>query len=203
MKNLRKVVIFTPVGHHTPWIDITLPNRLEYCMKHNYNMVISCESYDEALENFGKLSNVLSGYDLMWTLDADCLITDLTKKIENISELGPNVTICEEGLGSHALVNGGSIVWKNTPLSHELIAEIEAAKSEWKSLQFNIQQWLMVHHQRLADKLKICPKRTFNSIHYYGTKIWQEGDFVYHPCGMHHELRCQVLRDMQKHIIHD
>lgn len=197
------IAIVTSASSNTPWIDITLPNRLKYCIKHNYAMIVNCEAYSEALENFGKLSSLLSNYDLVWCLDADCLITNFTKKIEDIDELGPNASICEEGLGSHALVNAGSMVWKNTPLSHELIDEIVLSKPEWQSYQFNIQSWFMVHHKRLEDKLKICPIRTFNSVHYGDKKIWQNGDFVYHPCGMPTDIRCQMLRDMRSQIIYE
>lgn len=196
-----KIALVTSASSNTPWIDITISNHLEYCIKHNYTMIVNCESYIDALENFGKLDNLLYEYDLVWTLDADCLITNLTKKIENISELGPNVSICEEGLDPNTLINAGSMVWKNTKLSHELINEIVLAKSEWLLLNFNIQGWLMINHQKLTDKLKICPKRTFNSVHYGDNKIWQSGDFVYHPCGASTDARCKMLNDMKNQII--
>lgn len=196
-----KIALVTSASSNTPWINITISNHLEYCVRHNYTMIVYCESYSEAMENFGRLDSLLNDYDLIWTIDADCLITDLTKKIEEIPELGPNVSICEEGLGPHTLINGGSMVWKNTLETHELIQEIISFKSEWISLTFNIQDWLMTHHQRLSNKLKICPLRTFNSVHHNDNKIWLAGDFVYHPCGAPADLRCQMLNDMKNQII--
>ena len=196
-----KIAIHTSASQNTPWIKTTISNRLEYCLRHNYSMILNCESYEQALDGFGKLNYLLGQYDLIWTLDADCLITDLTKKIEEIPELGPHVSICEEGLGPHALVNGGSMVWKSTKQSHELINEIIESKPEWESLTFNIQDWFMKHRARLSYRLTICPKRTFNSVHHGDIVLWEPGDFVYHPCGLPTEERCKVLQIMKEQVI--
>jgi FkbM family methyltransferase len=130
---------------------------------------------------------------------ASQLITDLTKKIEEIPELGPHVSICEQGFGS-AFVNGGSIVWKATKQSHELVNEIIHSKPEWESLTFNVQDWFIKHRVRLSDRLTICPKRTFNSVHHGNVMLWEPGDFVYHPCGFPINDRCKVLQEMNKKL---
>lgn len=196
-----KVAIYTSASQNTPWIKTTISNHLEYCIRHNYTMVLSCEPYEQALNEFGKLNYLLDQYDLVWTLDADCLITDLTKRIEEIPELGPHVSICKEGLGPHSLVNGGSMVWKSTKQSHELIDEIVASKPEWESLTFNIQDWLMKHRVRLSDRLTICPERTINSSDSPYICLWEPGDFVYHPCGLPTETRCKILEIMIEQVI--
>lgn len=195
-----KIAIFNSASIGTPWAQIVLPNRLEYCVRHNYTMITSCEPYEQSLDEFKKLHKILDQYDVVWTLDSDCLITDLRIKIQDISCLGPNVSICREGLGDHALVNAGSIVWKSTQLSHDLIDEIVASQPEWKVFPFNIQDWLMKHHLRLSDKLTICEQRAFNSVHHAHIMIWQPGDFVYHPCGMPSDTRCEYLKDMLKKV---
>lgn len=195
-----KVAICTSASQNTPWIETTISNHLEYCIRHNYTMVLSCEPYEQALDGFGKLNYLLDQYDLVWTLDADCLITDLSKKIEEIPELGPHVSICEQGFGS-AFVNAGSMVWKATKQSRELVDEIVASKPEWQSLTFNIQDWLMKHSTRLSDRLTICPKRTFNSVHHGNIMLWKPGDFVYHPCGFPTNDRCRVLQEMNKKLL--
>jgi hypothetical protein len=196
-----QIAILNSASVGTPWAQIILPNRLEYCIRHNYTMITCCESYNQALDKFGKLHQLLDQYDLVWTLDSDCLITDLTKKIEELSCLGPNVSICLEGLGDHALINAGSIVWKSTKLSHDLIDEIVNSQSEWKLLPYNIQDWLMKNHTRLRDVLTICPQRAFNSVHHDEKMIWQKGDFVYHPCGMPIDTRCGRLENMLSKVI--
>jgi hypothetical protein len=195
-----KIALCISASQNTPWIKITVSNYLEYCIRHNYTIILNCEPYEQALNEFGKLKYLLNQYDLVWTLDADCLITNLTKKIEEIPELGPHVSICEEGLGSHALINAGSIVWKSTQQSRELIDEIVACKSDWQSMPYNIQDWLMRNHQRLSDRLKICPKRTLNSVHHGDNNFWKPGDFVYHPCGTPTDLRCKNLQTMSERV---
>lgn len=196
-----RVAVVTSASKGTPWAEITLPNRLEYCVRHDYTMIVQCEPYQQALDGFGRLHSLLQLFDLVWTLDADCLITDLTRRIEDMRELGPHVSICEEGIGPHALVNGGSIVWRATHLSLALVNEIVESQPEWMPLEFNVQQWLMRHHERLADRLTICHTRAFNGVEHGKTKVWQHGDFVYHPCGAPAAIRCRMLRDHLQHVV--
>jgi len=196
-----KVAVYTTASSGTPWAEITLPNRLEYCVRHDYTLMVQCEPYRKALDGFDRLHALLDQFDLLWTLDADCLITDLTRRIEDVPELGPHVSICEEGLGPHALVNGGSMVWRSTALTHDLVTEIVDSQPEWISLEWNVQQWLMRHHERLADRLTICHKRAFNGIEHGQTKVWQPGDYVYHPCGAPADIRCRLLRDHLQHVV--
>jgi hypothetical protein len=196
-----KVALVSSCSVRTPWSGITLPNRLEYCLRHNYTMAWTCESYQEALNCWARVLTLLECYDLVWTIDADCLITDMTKRIDELPELGPHASICEQGLGAHILVNGGSIVWRASEGSRSLLREIIDRQSEWVGLEYNLQQWFMQHHERLADRLTICHKRAFNSCDWGGTSIWQPGDFVYHPCGAPERQRMQMLNDHLKSVV--
>jgi|LakMenEpi03Aug12_release.lakeMendotaPanAssembly.Ray.scaffolds.fasta_scaffold10880_11 hypothetical protein len=189
------VAIFTSAGVGTPWAELTVANRLAYCVRHDYTMVWRCEAYSQALSNFWRIGQLLEHHDLVWTLDADCVITNLTTRIEDVPDLGPHMTICEEGIGAHALVNGGSIVWRATQGTHSLLDEIVAAENEWRSMEWNVQQWLMKHRERLADRMTIAPKRAFNSVHLGQTNHWQHGDLVYHPCGNPPDIRCELIRE--------
>lgn len=195
------IAIVSSVSLNTPWAQITLPNRLEYCTRHEYTMIVNCETYKKALSRIHRLHDLLNQYDIVWTLDADCLITNLTKKIEEIEGLGEHVSICEEGLGPQAFINAGSIIWRSTESSHSLIDQIVKATNQWELLPYNIQDWLMLNYNRLSDILKIFPQRTFNSVHHGNQMIWKHGDFVYHPCGMKENDRCQALQRISRLII--
>lgn len=196
-----KVALVTSVSAGTPWAEITMPGRLEYCIRHGYTNVIYCESYADAVGGYGRLLPLLDAHDLVWTLDADCLITDHTKRIEDVPDLGPHVSICEEGIGPHALVNGGSIVWRATHGTRSLLHEILEAGPEWETLTYSLQQWLMIHHARLADRLKVCDKHAFNGAAHANVCVWREGDLVYHPCGDAPELRCDKLRQRLASVV--
>lgn len=178
-----------------------MPNRFEYCLRHDYTMAWTCESYRAGMDCWGRVLELLDWFDLVWVIDADCLITDMTKRIEQVADLGPHATICREGLGDHILVNGGSTVWRATDGSRSLLREIIERQSEWIGLEYNLQQWFMKHHERLADRLTICQSRAFNGCHWGQTSVWQPGDFVYHPCGAPERQRMQMLNDHLKSVV--
>jgi hypothetical protein len=196
------VAILTTVSSGTPWASIVMPGRLEYCIRHGYAMVcLSCDYHAAHTEGTEAVLHLLKRYDLVWALGADCLITNHTLRIEDVAQLGPHMSICEEGLGDHALVNGDSIVWRSTPGSVSLLDEILVAEPEWRRMTFTIQDWLMAHRERLADRMTILPKRTCNSVHYGEVNHWHPGDFVYHPCGAAVEERIAALQYMQEHVV--
>ena len=188
------ICILSNASEGTPWADITLPNRAEYCRRHGYTMSVIYAQPERALiECLRQLSGLLGVFDMVWTLGIDCLITDMTQRIECVKTLGDHVTVCEEGLGDHALLNNDSMVWRSTDESRGLVEEIIAAEPEWQRMDFVTQDWLMFNSGRL-DCLEILPVRTLQSVHHQQTCRWQPGDFVYHPCGAPRDERCEMLR---------
>lgn len=198
---MTRVVVTSSASANTPWAAFTAANRLEYCARHGYDMHVRCQPYDQSLEQYGRLLELLDVYDLVWGLDIDALITNQTIRIEDVPGLGPHASICEEGLGDLVLINAGSMVWRSTDLSRQLVAEIVASKPEWQRLEFNIQSWLEKHRERLSDRLTICPKRAFNSAHHDKTCVWEPGDFVYHPCGNDAPIRCAMLQEKLAEVV--
>jgi uncharacterized protein YuzB (UPF0349 family) len=197
-----KVAILTNVSDGTPWADIVMPGRLRYCIRHGYAMVcLACSYRSSHMEVVLAVKHLLERFDLVWSLGADCLITNHTMRIEEVGCLGPHMSICEEGLGPHALVNGDSIVWRATKETIELIDEMVAAEAEWSQMQFWQQQWLMIHCERLSHCMTIAPKRAFNSVHLGNTNHWQHGDFVYHPCGNSPDIRCNLIREHLERVV--
>jgi hypothetical protein len=189
-----KICILGTASDRTPWADITLPNRAEYCRRHGYTMSVIYAAYEHSvIEHLRQLSRLLGLFDLVWTLGIDCLITDMTQQIECVPDLGDHVTVCEEGLGAHTLLNNDSMVWRSTDESRGLVNELIAAEPEWSRMNFLSQDWLMFNSGRL-DCLEILPMRTLQSVHHQQTCHWQPGDFVYHPCGAPRDERCEMLR---------
>jgi hypothetical protein len=189
------ICILGTASDGTPWADITLPNRAEYCRRHGYTMSVLHAAYDKAIiESLRQVSVLLGLFDVVWMLGIDCLITDMTQRIECVPDLGEHVTVCEEGLGSHSILNADSIVWRATDESRALASEMIAAEPEWRRMDFVAQDWLMFNSGRL-DCLDILPIRTLQSVHHLETCHWQPGDFVYHPCGAPREQRCEMLRE--------
>lgn len=178
----------------------TTPSKLAYCLRHGYSLVLINRPYDEAqAEGWHDLLSLLEEYDIVWILDADCLITG-TQPIHELPELGPHLTVCEEQIVDWNRLNCGSMIWQSTDRVRQFIREIIAAEPHWRTLRCQLQTWLGDRAHLLADTIRVARQRAFNSVvwnHSGGGSHWQPGDLVYHPCGVvPHELRAEALRDL-------
>lgn len=189
-----RVAIFTNVSKEiNEMSSLTMPNKLEYCLRHNYSLIMNNQPYEEIMIKMESLIPLLYNFDILWYMDADTIITNMTKKIEELNCLGPHITVCEEGIVPWNHINCGSIVFKNTEESKAILSAITHNEQQWKPLVCQWQTWLFGVKQLLNnDVITIAPLRSFNSCVWNkpgnGPGLpgshWQEGDFVYHPCGV-------------------
>lgn len=198
-----KVIVVTSVSSKiADYASLTIPHTAEYCLRHGYSHLVMNGPYEEAVRGIGWMRVLLSsGYDMIWALDADCVITDMTKTIHDLPCLGPHVTVCEEGIVEWNRVNCGSAVWRNTPEVHDLLMESGDRYGEWKGLPCQWQSW--IQGDQFKGVVTVAPLRSFNSCawtHPGGVggapgSHWQPGDFVYHPCGVFPlELRATYIK---------
>jgi len=178
----------------------TTPGKLRYCLRHGYSLVLQNRPYHEALiESLRDIYELLYYFDIVWTLDADCLITG-TAPIHELPGIGKHVTVCEESIVDWNRLNCGAMLWRSTGAVRFLLADMIACEREWRAMPCGWQTWLAEHAAGLGDKLTVLPQRTFNSVswnHSGGGSHWQPGDLVYHPCGIvPHSLRAEALRDI-------
>lgn len=191
-----KVIVATSVSWKIAhYARLTIPHTVEYCLRHGYSHLVMNGPYEEAAKNIGWIARLLGekagGYGMIWGIDADCVITDMAKTIHDLPCLGPHVTVCEEGIVGWNRVNCGSIVWKDTPEVHRLLAASDARYDEWKGLPCQWQSW--IQGDEFKDVITVAPLRSFNSCAWThpGGAIgepgvhWQPGDFVFHPCGVY------------------
>jgi hypothetical protein len=171
---------------------ITTPNKLEYCLRHGYSLVLDNQPYDEAVLNTHHIANYLNRFDMVWTMDADTVITDMTQRIETLPYIGPHMTVCEEGIVEWNRFNCGSVVWRNTPETRGLLHAIHGRADEWRSLPCQWQTWLSHITCEPANLITVAPVGAFNSCVWNRPANardeigghWKPGDFVYHPCGV-------------------
>lgn len=185
MKN--KVVIVC--SHSNNIIDTTLTtisNKLQYCFRHEYSFLLDSQNYKEAINSINKLICLFDKYDLIWSLDMDTVITNMTYKIDELTCLGNDTTVCfERSFG----INCGSIIYKNTENTRWLLNTIVEYKHEWEKLPLGWQDWLVLNFKKVQHALTVAPLRSFNSCalpDFYGgpeNADWEPGDFVYHACG--------------------
>jgi hypothetical protein len=175
----------------------TTPSKLRYALRHGYSLVLRNRPYHEAvLASLDDVRNLLDDFDMVWTLDADCLVTG-TAPIHEVPGLGEHVTVCEESICDWNRLNCGSMVWRSTTFTRCLLSDMICLDHKWRRLPCGWQTWL---GQREHESLTVLPPRSFNSVawnHSGGGSHWQPGDLVYHPCGIvPHSLRAAALRDI-------
>jgi hypothetical protein len=188
-----RVAVVTSISQNIAgMVSLTLANRMEYCLRHGYSLICDYKELADAYAGVATLVPFLDVYDIIWTLDADAVITDMSKRIEELECLGPHVTVCEEGIVSWNRLNCGSIVWKSTPESKRLLQEITAERSQWQHLPCVWQTWLAGRVCELGPVLAVAPLRSFNSCAWNRPgggdgppgSNWHPGDFVHHACGV-------------------
>lgn len=202
-----KVALCTSVSANIAELAaITVPNKLEYCLRHDYSLVVENRPYTEAIRSIRNvLVPLFEVYDLVWTLDCDAVITDMTKPVHTLPCLGQGVTVCEEGIVGWNRLNCGSMVWRAGSRSRYLLERIDESVAEWVSAPCVWQTWLGQHAAALSDEMVVAPLRSFNSCAWNRPggssgepgSHWERGDLVFHPCGVYpHEERLEVVRSV-------
>lgn len=191
---------------------LTVSNKYEYCERHNYALIVNNEPYDSAnMDVMRKKASLLNIYDMVWALDSDALITNMTIRVEELSCLGPHMTVCPEGITKWSLLNCGSTIWKKTDKTFALLKKLHECIPEWKAMPCGWQSWLQVYQDHIGDAVTIAPLRSFNSCVWnmpgggIGTpgSNWQHGDFVCHANGIfpYEPVRRQYLELISNMIV--
>lgn len=188
-----KAAVFTSVSKNIGELArLTIANKADYCLRHGYSLIADNLPYQEAVVSQHRVANLLDNFEMIWTLDADTVITDLDRPFHELACLGPHVTVCEEGIVEWNKINCGSVIWKNTFRTRWLLNGIPANVDIWARMPGGWQFWLALLAKELGDLVTIAPLRAFNSCEWThpngqeGTpgSHWQPGDLVYHPCGV-------------------
>lgn len=201
---MRVAVVTSVSANIAELAALTVPNKLEYCLRHGYSLIADNRPYEEAVRTLcDYLLAILAEYDLVWTLDADAVITNMAVPIHTLDCLGPAMTVCEEGIVEWNRINCGSVVWKSDCRTRYLLERLREAESEWWGMPCQQQTWLGGAASSAGDLITVAPLRAFNSCAWNlpGGGVgepgshWQAGDLVYHPCGVYpHDIRLEKVR---------
>jgi hypothetical protein len=185
---------------------LTVPNKLEYCLRHGYHLVIDNRPYDEAVDTFADtMLALLDQHDLVWALDSDALITNMDVPIHTLPCIGPGMTVCPEGIVEWNFLNCGSTIWKSGYKSRYLLETLRDKRGDWIGMPCQQQSWFgQCAKAGSGDLITVAPFKAFNSTEWNYNDgnfrpggWWEEGDLVYHPCGVFpHEERLRRIKEM-------
>ena len=200
-----RAALFTSVsGNIAELAALTVANKLEYCLRHGYSLHVDNQPYEQAVAAMANLTGLLDVYDLVWSLDADAVITDMGTPFHELPCLGPHVTACEEGIVDWNLINCGSVVWRNTPQARHLLTGITVDEAAWRPLPCGWQTWLGILAAARPEWVTVAPVASFNSCewthpgggHGEPGSHWKPGHLVWHPCGVFPMARrLELVRD--------
>lgn len=186
--------------------DIVLPNVLDYCKKHGYELRLMGVS--EPFDGFRKIYATkdligVYGYDVVWNLDLDAIITNSDIKIESFLEDDKAMFICRDVNG----YNGGSFIVQNSAGVFNFLDELISYKGQ-KDIhceQDAIKRYVFLngdakirtlHHPSINSYLYELYPEIPPKTHEEGQ--WQEGDFVLHLPGVGMEKRKEILKQYAK-----
>lgn len=184
---------------------LTTPNKVEYCLRHGYSLLVENRPYDDAIRGFADVMlPLLDRFDLVWALDADAVITDLSRPVHELGCLGPGMTVCEEGIVEWNRVNCGSVIMRAGQKSRTLLRRMSAEIDLWIGLPCQWQTWIGNVAKEPGDLVTVAPLRAFNSCEWTRPggggfeapgSHWTPGDLVYHPCSVFpHDARLAAIK---------
>jgi hypothetical protein len=202
-----RAAIMTSVSRNiAEMASLTVPNKLEYCLRHGYSLIVENRPYHEVASSMVTLCSYLDQFDFLWCLDSDAVITDMSTPFHELPCIGPHATVCEEGIVEWNWVNCGSVVWRNTAECRTILSAIHAEEQTWRQMPCSWQTWFGDLAKSRPDLISVAPVGSFNSCEWTHpgggpTKKpgshWMPGHLVWHPCGVFPMAdRVEAIRNM-------
>jgi len=197
----------------TQWNDdfkeiaaITLPVMQEYCARHGYTLFSNHSKEDSPKiiwQRAEDAENLLSKYcDAVVHMDADCLITNLNNRIEDIIELAGDADLIVTSDTDTSIMNDGVCIWLG---EGGLFACGDLAfggkYSEYSSPQDALNE------RAVPIKIVHLLPSVMNSVlnGEYGSfdpeTEWSEGDFILHLPGIGNARRVELLKEYSTKIV--
>lgn len=179
--------------------EITNPVMQEYCMRHGYTFLSVCslwKSPEIIWERLAVVNNLKENSETVVYMDCDVLITNLTKRIQELNDPAFDHVATSENF----IINDGVFIWNTKKW-------IEVLRMEEFSENYSSPQDAINKVYGSAMDIKHLTPRSMNSVlnEEYGTKNelteWQHGDFVLHLPGIGNERRIQILKEYSQKII--
>lgn len=200
-----------------PLLEMTNPNKMEYCTRHGYSFHYHGQGEKKPIggrpaERIASLLSVLRSqlYDYIFQLDADTIITNMETPVESLIDTGFGLVIATDAFQ----VQAGSYVIQNRPICIEFLNTVWEMRDPWPGPTTDQSAFdILLKTPRFSSMVKFVPQRALNSYQYKwyplgGPKYvqgldqfdnsgeWQPGDFVFHCPGLLLETKVVIMKEM-------
>jgi hypothetical protein len=193
-------------------------NKVPYCEKHGYELTAKTDGWTDIVyfDKIQYLIDILENnteVSWIWWLDSDALITNFTKKIEDVIDDNYHLIFTTDVNG----INCGSFFVKNSPEAINWLKMILSFKELYRTKKWdNPEQTPMIlTYIRYRDIIKLHPQRDFNSYNYallypgisdidmlHTSGEWQPGDWILHWPGISNPARIELAAKVQDLIVY-
>ena len=191
---------------YKPIIELSAPNKLEYCLRHNIQFTNRVHSDALSMQELGAerqqyMLDALKECDWLWFMGADTLIMNYNKDIRDYIDNDYHFIIGEDVNG----INNDSFLLKNCK---ESINFLERSKNYSGSLANDQECMKLTMRLSFGFKYSIVPQRQFNSMLYSEYNYpddkggsYQPGDLVLHFAGMSNAKRVPLMYEYLTEVI--
>ena len=165
----------------------------DHAAKHGYTRITDESCWDPSrAHSWSKiplLQKYLHGHDYLFWLDADVMIMNPERKIEDFIKLLPDDKFLFIGRDLNNL-NAGIFVLRNCPLAHEFLADV------WSKTQYINHPWWeqaafieLQAHPKYRPFIEVLPRKYIQIMNAYDRIIdrqvhWCPGDWALHLAGL-------------------
>ena len=176
-----------------------------YAEKHNYEYKVFDFVSGERHPSWGKIEHTiqnLKNYERIFMLDADAFINNHSISLDNFLSDKP-ISICRNDENGGELLNCGSIIFINQPITHELLNIIYKSCTEHLKQNYFWEQSIInsLHNsgvnvpidKRFAENIEVFESRAFNSWWLDCTHKYNPHQFIQHVMARSNEEKEQII----------
>jgi len=186
-------------------VRVCTESQETHAKKQGYTRITDESVYDpsraHAWSKIRVLQKYIKDYDYLIWIDADVLIMNQDRKIEDFIQLLPDDKFLLIGRDLNNL-NSGVTVWRNCPLAVEFLEDV------WNKTQYLNHEWWeqaaiidLYESPKYKSGFEVIPRKYISIMNAFDFRIdpkvhWRPGDFCIHFAGIHHRGSLLQLQDM-------
>jgi hypothetical protein len=190
-------------------VKLCTESQRKYVEKNEYKMITDETVYDSsrspAWSKISLLQKYMKEYDYLIWFDADIMIMNDERRIEDFINLLPNDKFLLIGRDFNNL-NSGLFVIRNCPEALQFLDEV------WSKTEYLNHEWweqaaiIDLYSSKYRKKIEVIPHKYISIMNAYDQRVdskvfWRPGDFCVHFAGIHDKellKKFQILYSMNK-----